>query len=443
MAENLNETNVNKWDYANSATPRLLSAADYGAIDGARSAPAFYGDIFGDWREEVVYSNADATQLLVFTTPIASSTRIYTLPHNPEYRNCMTMKGYMQQHNLDYFLGNGMSTPPTPNIKYVNGVCTPTAVSSSIKVNANAWQDNVPAVTVNAGDVIILGPHPITGGSWSWTGLGTSGTAREQTITATVSGIATATYTNDCGAKSTLNVTITVNGTTATTTYQAENYTSMSGIAVATAQAGYTGTGYADYGATGTWLEWNNVASAKAGTATLVFTYANGASDGVARTCNITVNGTVVGSVAFATTGSWTTWKTVSIPVNLNAGNNAVRVTATASVGGPNLDKMDATTLKSASFENDKVEVTSLDVKVSPNPVQENEAEVIVNLAKKSEVNLTIINVAGKVVYHKNLGIQEIGRITKVIDISSLAKGTYIVQIQTSEGSKTLKMIRL
>jgi rhamnogalacturonan endolyase len=30
----------------------------------------------------------------------------------------MTLKGYMQSHHVDYFLGAGMATPPRPNITY-------------------------------------------------------------------------------------------------------------------------------------------------------------------------------------------------------------------------------------------------------------------------------------------------------------------------------------
>jgi rhamnogalacturonan endolyase len=31
----------------------------------------------------------------------------------------MTVKGYLQSHMVDYYLGDGMSAPPTPNIRYV------------------------------------------------------------------------------------------------------------------------------------------------------------------------------------------------------------------------------------------------------------------------------------------------------------------------------------
>jgi hypothetical protein len=114
LGENLNETKVDKHNHG-----RLLTGYLFGARHGARNSPAFYGDILGDWREEIVFQSADNKQLLVFTTPIPTDIRLYTLAHNPAYRNCMTVKGYMQSNLPDYFLGHGMKTPPTPNIAYV------------------------------------------------------------------------------------------------------------------------------------------------------------------------------------------------------------------------------------------------------------------------------------------------------------------------------------
>jgi hypothetical protein len=123
LSENLNQQWVSKW---NSASPdrdgnKILRAASLGAIYGARDAAAFYGDIMGDWREEVIWEHSDHAHILIFTTTTASSTRLYTLPHNPEYRNCLTVKGYMQSHQIDYYLGDGMTIPPpVPNIRLAN-----------------------------------------------------------------------------------------------------------------------------------------------------------------------------------------------------------------------------------------------------------------------------------------------------------------------------------
>jgi len=89
------------------------------------------------------------------------------------------------------------------------GGCTATPIVPYIQVNGGTWNQTASA-SVSSGQTVIFGPQPISGGSWSWSGLGTSGTAREQTIHPTSSGTATATYTNSCGAKTTQNFTITI-----------------------------------------------------------------------------------------------------------------------------------------------------------------------------------------------------------------------------------------
>jgi rhamnogalacturonan endolyase len=121
--ELLNDGKIEKWNpnapTGTGSVPRLVSTWNYGAVDASQSVqPTFHGDILGDWREEVVYTNASFNELIIFTTNQPSGTRLYTLAHNPAYRNAMTLKGYMQSHHVDYFLGSGMSTPPRPAITY-------------------------------------------------------------------------------------------------------------------------------------------------------------------------------------------------------------------------------------------------------------------------------------------------------------------------------------
>jgi len=126
----------------------------------------------------------------------------------------------------------------------------------------------------------------------------------------------------------------------ALTSYEAENATIGGGGKVDTNIPGFSGTGFVNYA--------DNVANSfvefavnQAGQQTLMFRYGNGSAAN--RTCNVTINGTSVGTVAFPPTGSFGTYKTVTLPVNLGTGSGfkAVRVTSTTAAGGPNLDKMD------------------------------------------------------------------------------------------------------
>ena len=111
-----------------------------------------------------------------------------------------------------------------------------------------------------------------------------------------------------------------------------------SGPKIATDQPGFTGTGYGDFvGASGEWIEWT-VNSATARTATLDFRYANGSTGD--RPLELRLNGTVLNSrLSFVGTGSWTTWRTVSVTVNLQAGTNRIRLTSVGS-SGANIDSL-------------------------------------------------------------------------------------------------------
>ena len=74
----------------------------------------FWGDIQGDWREEVVVVANDHSELRIYTTTISAPNRLYTLMHNPQYRIQTTTKGYVQASYVDYYLGDGMTPPPPP-----------------------------------------------------------------------------------------------------------------------------------------------------------------------------------------------------------------------------------------------------------------------------------------------------------------------------------------
>jgi hypothetical protein len=122
-------------------------------------------------------------------------------------------------------------------------------------------------------------------------------------------------------------------------TYEAENATLGGGNVVNSGNLGFTGTGYVNYtdNALGGFTEFQVFQS---GPQTIVFRYANGSA--VNRPCNVTVNGTSVGTVAFPPTGSFATFKTTTLNVTLpvSAAFKAVRVTSTTNAGGPDLDSL-------------------------------------------------------------------------------------------------------
>jgi polygalacturonase len=124
------------------------------------------------------------------------------------------------------------------------------------------------------------------------------------------------------------------------TRYEAEDATLSAGSSVDRDHLGYSGTGFVNTpNAVGGYLQWAVQASA-AGPADLVLGYANGG--GTDRPAQFTVNGVAVGAaLPLGGTGSWDTWARVTVPVQLKAGANTVRLTATTATGCPNVDYLD------------------------------------------------------------------------------------------------------
>jgi hypothetical protein len=92
-------------------------------------------------------------------------------------------------------------------------ICQPTNIDPYLQVDGGTWTQTG-EITITEGSSIKFGPHPVSGGSWKWSGCGTSGSSREITVTPTNSCNFTATFTNECGTKSTYEYKITVENET-------------------------------------------------------------------------------------------------------------------------------------------------------------------------------------------------------------------------------------
>lgn len=120
LSESYNDGKLEKWNYETQGTERVATTWKITNCTGSdRGAPMFYGDILGDWREEIIMTSSDYSNLVILTTTIPTDIRLNTLSQDPCYRNCMTSKGYVQSHMLSYYLGDGMNTPSAPDISYI------------------------------------------------------------------------------------------------------------------------------------------------------------------------------------------------------------------------------------------------------------------------------------------------------------------------------------
>ena len=112
---------ISKWDWQNSTSQNLLVAQGAG-----RGRPILSGDVFGDWREELVLAANNST-LRIYTTTIPTKHRLYTLMHDPQYRLSIAWQNvaYNQPPHPSFYLGDGMKAPPKPNIQLVEPKTTP------------------------------------------------------------------------------------------------------------------------------------------------------------------------------------------------------------------------------------------------------------------------------------------------------------------------------
>ncbi len=113
-------TSITKYSLSGSTT--LLSASGCALNNGTKSNPCLVADIFGDWREEVIWRTTSSSELRIYTTTTPESTstgfRIYTLMDDVQYRESIAWQNvaYNQPAHTSFYLGYGMSAPPTPNI---------------------------------------------------------------------------------------------------------------------------------------------------------------------------------------------------------------------------------------------------------------------------------------------------------------------------------------
>jgi endoglucanase len=156
-----------------------------------------------------------------------------------------------------------------------------------------------------------------------------TGASRSGTVTVTGGGLTR-----------TISVTQSAAGGGSTVTIQAESGAIAGGTTIESNNAGFNGTGFANFPASGGTLTFNNVDGSGGGAKTLTIRYANGAA---ARGGSITVNG-VISGITFQPTGSWTTWQTMNVTVMLgNNSTNTIRFTST----GQDLGNIDEITLSS------------------------------------------------------------------------------------------------
>lgn len=226
---------------------------------------------------------------------------------------------------------------------------------------------------------------------------------------------------------------------------------------------GFLGTGYFNFeNVTGSAALYK-IYSNSSQSVNFTFRYANGGS--ASRPLSVSINGTeAINQLEFPVTGAWTTWSEVETTLKLEAGVNEIKLIATMSDGGPNIDLMgfDADGLYNINCDeefaldcygvpdgeafidecdecvggetgkNACVEILGFDVetiKIYPNPVTDR-----LNIDSKEPYEMTITDLSGKVIY------QSQGLVNKeTVNLNN--PGIYVVRILQVGKTLTKKVV--
>ena len=160
--ELLDGTTISK--YGSSSDRTLLSASECSGNNGTKNTPCLSADIFGDWREEVIWRTSDNTALHIYTTVIPAANRFYTFMHDPQYRLSIAWQNvaYNQPPHTGFYVGYGMQPPPVPPISTANRLWRGDGVSNTWDVATatnwvvgGVWTSSTVAV-FNQGDAVLF-----------------------------------------------------------------------------------------------------------------------------------------------------------------------------------------------------------------------------------------------------------------------------------------------
>ena len=154
----------------------IFSARNYDcvSINGTKANPSLQADLFGDWREEVVYPTSDGTALRVFSTTDTTDYKIKTLMQDPVYRSGVAAEqtAYNQPPHVGFYMGKevfdtrtltsiAVTTQPTKT-SYVPGESFD-RTGMVVKANySDGTSEEINTYTVSEIDEDIIGEQTLT-----------------------------------------------------------------------------------------------------------------------------------------------------------------------------------------------------------------------------------------------------------------------------------------
>lgn len=114
--EMLDGTTITAWD--NTRMTPIFTADGCRRVNGTKATPALQADLFGDWREEVVYPLSDNSALRVYMSTEMTKYKLPTLMSDPVYRQGVAAENvaYNQPPHIGYYLSEDLFNPPIEGI---------------------------------------------------------------------------------------------------------------------------------------------------------------------------------------------------------------------------------------------------------------------------------------------------------------------------------------
>ena len=400
LSRELLDTNqIHSWSIRNNRATRLLDAVGTTSNNGTKKNPVLQADLFGDWREEVIFRRTDNSAIRVFTTTMPTEHRLYTFMHDPVYRVAISWQqsSYNQPPHPGTYIASDMDFPQVrPNVVMAGGDPIPQFTLTTVAAGEGTV---TPATSsYSEGETVTVSAQAVQGWVFDhWSG-DLSGSTNPATIVMDGNKTVTATFIEDNRLYYAINVTATPGGSITQTpegqsqvegtevrftavaiqgwefngwsgdynetdttyaipslssdvnlmasfmpinqySYEAE-YSQMYKTVSENTNTGYSGTGYANFdNEPGSYIELPIYVS-EGGEKLLTITFANGTQS--ARTVSVSLNGSEeVALMTFGSTGSWTAWETKDSTFHFSQGINTIRITSVSNEGGPNVDKLD------------------------------------------------------------------------------------------------------
>ncbi|MDV3307961.1 MAG: rhamnogalacturonan lyase [Cyclobacteriaceae bacterium] len=86
LRELLDRNRIMKWSWNTNSLDTLLVDPECTSNNGSKATPVLSADLFGDWREEVIWRTTDNQSLRIYITTIPTEHRIVTLMQDHVYR---------------------------------------------------------------------------------------------------------------------------------------------------------------------------------------------------------------------------------------------------------------------------------------------------------------------------------------------------------------------